>query len=244
MPRPKLVSLSYSPWSEKARWALEHHGIDYDKIPYTPMLSTPRLRLRLRSLRGKVTVPILFDGDTVLRDSFDIARYADMHGSGSPLIPEAYEGDVMRWVQLGEEALSAGRVLVTARIAADAQAKRESVPRLVPGFLKVGLANTGIRYFNKKYDLGECEQSAQRDSVRHTLAELRRCIGERGDLLCGDAFTFADIAMAVVLQGVEPVDDRYIKLGEGTRRCWRDDELAAEFGDLIVWRDELYARYR
>jgi glutathione S-transferase len=244
MSRPELVSLSYSPWSEKARWALDYHAIDYDKVAYTPMISTPGLRLRLRSLRGKVTVPILFDGDTVLRDSFDIARYADVHGTGSPLIPVSCEGDVMRWVQLGEEALAAARVLVTARIANDSQAKKESVPRLVPGFLKGSLANMGIRYFERKYALGECELTAQRETVRHILNELGRCIEAPESLLCGDGFTFADIAMAVVLQAVVPVDERYIRLGEGTRRCWRDDQLADEFGDLVAWRDELYARFR
>ena len=56
---PELVSLSYSPWSEKARWALDHHGIEYRNIAYTPMLGVPRLRMRLRAMRAKITVPIL-----------------------------------------------------------------------------------------------------------------------------------------------------------------------------------------
>jgi glutathione S-transferase len=50
--------------------------------------------------------------------------------------------------------------------------------------------------------------------------------------------------MALLLPGVAPVGDAYIRLGRATRRIWTRDALAAEFSDLIAWRDELYAQHR
>ena len=50
--------------------------------------------------------------------------------------------------------------------------------------------------------------------------------------------------MASVLQGVAPVSGQYIRLGPATRGVWTQPALAAEFSDLIAWRDELYARQR
>ena len=35
---PRLVFLSISPWSERARWALDHHGIDYELVAHVPLL--------------------------------------------------------------------------------------------------------------------------------------------------------------------------------------------------------------
>jgi glutathione S-transferase len=40
------------------------------------------------------------------------------------------------------------------------------------------------------------------------------------------------------------VDDRYIRLGEASRKVWSHPDLAAEFADLVTFRDELYARHR
>jgi glutathione S-transferase len=41
----KLVALHYSPWSEKARWALDHHGVAYRYEEYKILLGEPKLRL-------------------------------------------------------------------------------------------------------------------------------------------------------------------------------------------------------
>jgi glutathione S-transferase len=50
--------------------------------------------------------------------------------------------------------------------------------------------------------------------------------------------------MASALQGVSAVADDYIPLGPATRAVWTQPELAAEFSDLVAWRDRLYERHR
>ena len=78
-----LVGESFSPWTKKARWALEHCDLSYNYKEYTPTLSEPALRLRLRQFSGQVSVPILFADKQIIRGSFEIARYAnDRVGDG------------------------------------------------------------------------------------------------------------------------------------------------------------------
>jgi mercuric reductase len=51
------------------------------------------------------------------------------------------------------------------------------------------------------------------------------------------AFSFADITMAASLQFILPVAERFISLGPATREAWTHHGLAAEYPDLLAWRD-------
>src|SRR5579862_5425480 len=97
---PKLVVLSYSPWSERARWALDHHGLTYRTVQHTPFIGERRLRRLTGGRQGRATVPVLIDGDTLLTDSWDIALYADQLGPAAKLIPAGRESEVRTWVDL------------------------------------------------------------------------------------------------------------------------------------------------
>ena len=72
-----LIWLPYSPWSIKARWALEHHGIPHSPLLYVPMVGEPLLRLRTGKLFEKATVPTLLGEGFTLTDSWDIAQLAE-----------------------------------------------------------------------------------------------------------------------------------------------------------------------
>ena len=60
---PELLGLPYSPWSEKARWALDARRVPYREVTYAPLLGEPALRLKLKRWRGNVTVPVLTDDE-------------------------------------------------------------------------------------------------------------------------------------------------------------------------------------
>jgi glutathione S-transferase len=62
----ELLALPFSPWSEKARWALDARGVPYDYRRYQPILGEPALRAKLRRARGPVTVPVLTTIDGVV----------------------------------------------------------------------------------------------------------------------------------------------------------------------------------
>ncbi len=243
----RLFTLSYSPWSEKARWALDHHAVPYREVPYFPIFGVPALRLRTRRLRGHVTIPVLVDGSTRLGDSHDIARHAERVGHGPPLFPPAHDPAIRAWVARSEALAAAGRALAVGRVAQDPEAQRESLPSQVPDALRDTLrpiATLGIRYLTHKYALDLAAIAAHEAAMRDVLHALRQALGgrEEGPLL--GPFTFADVAMAATLQFVRPLDGPYMVLGPASRLAWTRTTLAAEFPDVLAWRDAVYAAHR
>ena len=244
----KLIALSYSPWSEKARWALDHHGIDYVEQAHTPMIGELALRAALKRWTGKVSGPAYVgdDGEGV-RDSFEIAQYAEKHGNGksSTLFPKDVMERIGAWNALSEQALVAGRALRMPRIAESPEALRESLPRFARELGPVGgaMGKIGIAFIARKYDVDAAHEEASRAAIRAVLSTTKAALSEDRSYLV-EQFSFADIAMACVLQMVVPVDDRFIRLGPATRKVWTDEKLAGEFPDLVAWRDRLYQTYR
>src|SRR5437868_13931482 len=123
-----LHAARYSPYSERARWALDHHAIPYREREYVPMIGEPMLRLRARAWRGKITVPIFIDGKLVLRDSVGIARHADTRGGAAPLFPAEHEAAIAGWLRDADALLDAGRALLLPKLARDRAAARDALP--------------------------------------------------------------------------------------------------------------------
>src|SRR5689334_3306739 len=124
----ELLGLVFSPWTEKARWALDVRRVPYRFRHYEPLIGEPALRLKLRRLTGRVTVPVLTAGDgRVVADSADIARWADGRGEGPLLFPPEHEAAIAGFVALSERALAAGRALSLRRMLADDEALAEMV---------------------------------------------------------------------------------------------------------------------
>jgi glutathione S-transferase len=243
-----LLGLPYSPWSEKARWALDVRHVPYTSRLYQPLIGEPALRVKLRRLSGRVTVPVLTTDDgRVLADSVEIARWADQHGDGPRLFPREEEAAVARFVDLSERGLAAGRALSLARMLHDEEALGEMVPRPLRralGPLSPRLGGLGIRRTLRKYDGLANDEAAHRRALRAVLDEIRADLAGGRTLL--RTFTFADIAAAQVLAFVEPpaAGAAGLKLKPSSRRCFADPELRPQYADLIAWRDELYRTYR
>ena len=123
-------------------------------------------------------------------------------------------------------------------------AKVEALPASTPALLRPPLTvATGLTlgFLRWKYGFGR-DGEARMHALRATLEDLRVALAGRRHLL--DVFSYADVAMAVVLQMVKPVADRWITLGPAIREVWTNDELARDFSDLVEWRDGLYAAHR
>ena len=242
----KLVSLHVSPWSERAKWALDHHGLPYEKVEHMPVIGERRLRRMVGPGKPRATVPILVAGDEVLSDSWDIVLYADRTGRGTRLVPPEHEAAIRTWVKLADDAMHAGRALVVAAMLASPAALDEGAPPFVPATLRPLLrpvTRSATRAFARKYELSLDDGSASTRTVRAALDELRRALALSTPYLLG-SFTYADVAMATLLQGIAPVADRFIKLRPATRAAWTRNALASEYADLVAWRDGLYERER
>jgi glutathione S-transferase len=74
MARPQLVGFAASHFCEKARWALDWHGISYEEVGWPPGLH--QILAKSHGLK-EAKVPILFDGEDVVQGSGAIIDWAD-----------------------------------------------------------------------------------------------------------------------------------------------------------------------
>ena len=81
----RLVTIPFSHYCEKARWALDRAGVPYVEEPHAPLFHYPFTLLR----GGGRTVPVLVTPAGVFADSTDILRYADSFArDGEALYPD------------------------------------------------------------------------------------------------------------------------------------------------------------
>ena len=245
----ELLGLSYSPWSEKARWALDVRHVPYRYRMFQPLIGEPALRIKTRRWTGTVTVPVMTDDQgRVYADSADIARFADAHGEGPTLFPKQHESAITRWIDLGERALEAGRVLSLHRTLADDEALKELLPRGLRnalGGLAARVGEMGVRRTLRKYGASTQSLEVHRSSAKAALDELRVALANSTSTpktVLG-TFTFADIAAAQMLSFVSPPAFG-LKLGKASRRGFTDPDLAKQYADLVTWRDALYEAHR
>ena len=66
---PILITFGISHYCEKARWALDWHGVEYDEVSWPPVV---HMILARRAGAKGTTVPILLVGDTLIQDSSEI----------------------------------------------------------------------------------------------------------------------------------------------------------------------------
>jgi glutathione S-transferase len=247
----ELLGLPYSPWSEKARWALDVRRVPYTYRIYAPLVGEPALRLKLRKWTGPVSVPALTDDHGLtLSDSARIARWADGRGSGPVLFPPELDAEIARFVELSERGLAAGRALSLGRMLGDREALEEMVPRDVRktiGPVAAAIGTFGIRRTLRKYGSDKTDREALERTLTEVLDALRAALAkapERAPVktILGQ-FTFADVAMAQVLAFVLP-PSLGLRLGAASRRNFADPPMAERYDDLVEWRDALYDAYR
>jgi len=245
----ELLGLPYSPWTEKARWALDVRKVPYRYRTYHPLIGELELRIKTRRVAGVVTVPLLSDGrGGVYDDSAKIARYADTQGEGPVLFPPDREAAITHWIEVSERGLAAARALSLERQLLDREALAEMVPpglRSALGPMAARLGAFGLRRTLRKYRANAQTLDQHRQKARSALSELRAGLETSSTspkTLLG-SFTFADIACAQILGFISP--PAYgLKLGKASRRGFTDLMLAQEFADLVAWRDALYEAYR
>lgn len=72
------TSVRFSPYCWRSRFALAHKGLPVEGVPWH-FTQTERL-----AFSGQARVPVLVDGETVVPDSWDIARYLERRYSDRP----------------------------------------------------------------------------------------------------------------------------------------------------------------
>ena len=227
--------IPYSPWSLKARWALKHHQVAHRGRSYRVGIDEMALRARLRRVRGMVTVPVLFDGDKAIADSFAIAQYADAIGNGTPLLAALEE--CRRWNERSDVLLSIGRRRALRDTLASPDAQREALRGVVPEAMVPVMLPVARRLMRRMVEKYPVEDEGQ---IAAALDDLRAAL-DGGNYLLGE-FSYADIAMAMVFEFIAPLPAR--ARGPVTQGIWGAPSLAERFSDLVEWRDRLVAEHR
>jgi glutathione S-transferase len=101
----RLYTFAVSHFAEKARWALDHKGVDYVEVPLVPGSHVPIIK-RVAPL---TTVPVLRDGDRIIQGSSAIIDHAEAEWPELTLSPPDESGrrralELERWLdrELGE----------------------------------------------------------------------------------------------------------------------------------------------
>ena len=197
--RSVLITIPISHFCEKARWALERAGLDYEERAHLQLIHW----IPVRRAGGGRTAPVLVSGGRVFADSADIVAHADAHApSDRKLYPEAPEAraeirnlEADFDTRLGPQ----GRLWMYHRLHGHKQIAVAygctGVPawqrRVFPWVYPVAI--WGIdRYLGvtpEAADQAEREVRATFDSVAARLSDGR-------PFLCGDEFTAADLTFA------------------------------------------------
>jgi glutathione S-transferase len=190
-----LITIPFSHYCEKARWALERCGVRYEEDGHLPIYHYFANR---RAGAGR-TVPVIRDGATLLTDSSDIVAWADAQKPGS-LLPAgparaealALEDDFDR--HLGPATRRWAYFHLLPRKDLD-----HMVTRGVPAWqatsvritrpLALAMLRRGL-----KIDAAGAERS--REKIDEQLAAVEQRLADGRRYLLGDRFTIADLTFA------------------------------------------------
>lgn len=196
--RPRLVTIPLSHYCERARWALDHAGIDYDESQHVQMASW----VAAKRAGGQRTVPVFVCKDGVLSDSADIVRWAAAQAD-VPLYPE---NNVRTAIEAFEAEIAEG-FGVHSRLYAYSWFFRtldECMPYNVgaaPWFEYAGLQlfrPVLARVARRQLQLSPARVREAKTAIRHTMDTVAQRLKDGRPYLFGDTFTAADLTFAAL----------------------------------------------
>ena len=248
-----LHGIRYSPWTLRARWALEHHKLLYHYKEHVVWLGEPGLRMESGRLRGDLTVPLLIEKGTpknvkktVLMDSFAIAHFADERGSGEKLIEGVRPEELAEIVADCEALCDFFRARFSSVILSDPDLQLEMLPRWVPSSVRrmtLPMVQFATRYVQKSFAVERILPEERLHEARGALNRLRyKLVGSQFSYLIGGRFSYADIVASSALIGIQPEPGK--KFSPRLQEALTHEEFARDFADLLQWRDRVAAKHR
>jgi len=208
----ELLTIPFSHYNERARWAMQHHGVAARERRYLPMMHMAAVaravpkpqRIADKTGSGLSTPVLVLDDGTVINDSSKILRWADeTHGTPeTTLYPEGLRAEIEAVEQqfhddVGRDTRFLAYWFVLSDAAGFAHLVRHNVPRWQRILFALGApaARAGMR---KRFALTEPNYVKVRARLEAAVDALSAALGER-EYFVGDRFTAADLTAAAML---------------------------------------------
>ena len=233
----RLITIPFSHYCEKARWALDRCDLPYTEDGHLPLFHY----LPARRARGGRTVPVLVEGKDVIADSTGIVAWADDRREGA-LLPQnpADRADALTL----EDDFDTHLGPATRRWAYFFMMPRKDldhyVTKGVPRWEQLALRVTrplAIAFLRRslKVDADGVERS--RVKIEDTFGRIAQHLADGRRFLIGDTFSVADMTFAALAAPVLLPDHHPTKFPPIA-------ELPAEARDQITaWRESPAGRF-
>jgi glutathione S-transferase len=248
---PTLVTIPFSHFCEKARWALDHARVTYREEGHVPLLHRRAVKLAA----GKAgSVPVLvLDGDGVLDDSTLIVRWADARASSDrKLLPSGgrdLDDTLALERHLDVDFAPHVRRLAYFHLLMD-RTRALTLMRIATPPLEHALVRLGFPLMRQimrtamRLDSRHAERS--RDKVRSLFDEVSRRLADRRPYLMGDRFgvcdlTFAAFATPLLLPPEHPLERRST---EDLPRALRDESRGLRDTPAGLFALRMYREHR
>ena len=209
--RPTLFLFPISHYCEKARWALDHHGIEYRVERLAP--GPHAIRMKRLGAEGS-SVPLLKGPGVHVQGSALVVDWCDAQGSAARCLTPDAHAEAARAL----EARADRELGVQIR----RHAYSEAVPvapgplrRRMRGGLSVGQALAfsvmwpAVRgMMIRGMDLGRAQREDARGRIERELDWLDELLSDGRRYLVGDGFTRADLAVASLLSPIADPPER------------------------------------
>jgi glutathione S-transferase len=243
----RLVTIRYSHYCEKARWALERAEIAFVEEPHLPVLSW----IWTLGSRGNRTAPVFVTEDgTAIAESTDVLRFADAHGKADVLFPKG-DAEVERLEEhfdryLGPTArravyndvLRLERAQLAALFAKDVPAWEKRVARVATPVI-CEVIRRGLR-------VTPSEVKRSKEKVDEIFGEVAERLRDGRPYLTGDRFTAADLTFASLAAPILYPDKfaRYVMPFETLTAAIRDTVLRYRETPAGTFGMRMYDRHR
>ncbi|MCY1011964.1 glutathione S-transferase family protein [Nannocystis pusilla] len=197
----RLITIGFSHFCEKARWALDHAGLDYVEADHVPLFHFAATR----AAGARRTVPALVTPRGVLCESTDIVRFADESlPAVRKLFPEepALRAEVEQWVARFDEVVGpAVRRVAYFHMFSDRRGSRDLLTCTGPvwerrlGRLLTAPMQSLMTRALKLYPAPTGRSQARLDAI---FDEVARALDGGRRYLVGDRFTAADLTFAAL----------------------------------------------
>jgi glutathione S-transferase len=239
----RLITIPFSHYCEKARWALDRCDLRYAEEGHLPLFHWLPAR---RVGRGR-TVPILVEGKTVIADSTGILEWADDRKEGA-LYPQdpSEKADALTL----EDDFDTHLGPATRRWAYFQMLPRKDLAFVLKGVPKLealalrAARPLAIAYLKRSLKVNADGVERSRVKIEDTFGRLNQHLADGRRFLIGDRFsvadlTFAALAAPILLPDGHPVEfpplSEYSEAARTQMTAWRESP-AGQFG-LRMYRD-------